>query len=242
MGVAPPSSQSKLLARIARLRLVPIACLGAAVITALGVAGVLHLQDTSSLRLFDLDAKETVPAAWSAVLLLGAGIVFVSDGIVRAGDTRGLWLLAGGLFVFMAVEEWAAIHEGLEQRVGTDWQELYLPIFLLAGGVGLLLFRHLRVAEHAGALFVAGGAAWVVAQILEQLESSGGLKNAGYTPMMVAKELLEMIGSLLFLLAGLTALRAVARSRERSSRPVFATASEPTGPDDELTPISWHSP
>jgi hypothetical protein len=208
------SAQEGALALAAELSPWPPAAVGLVTIGSLGLLGVIHLEVEPDLQAFDLDAEGNVPAAWSALLLVFASVLSLADGVVRAAQAHARWLVVGGVFFFMAVDEAGALHERLEDRLRIDWQVLYLPVFALAAVAGLLLLARLRRIPGSAALFAAGALLWMVAQLLENLQwKDADDKAAHYTPMMVSEELLEMTGSLLFLLAALVALRAVARAR-----------------------------
>jgi hypothetical protein len=51
---------------------------------------------------------------------------------------------------------------------------------------------------------IAGAMAWMASQVLELLQWRGDTKTAEYLALMVPEELLEMTGSLLFLMAVLS--------------------------------------
>lgn len=197
----------------------------AAAVLVLGLLGGLDYLG-APLGPFDLDAELTVPAAFSAALLLAASVLALrlaaSEG--RTGATRlegpprstrlagrpsrtRLALRAlGAFFAFMALDEIAVLHEHMDDWFGVDnWVLGYLPLAALAGVAWLAVLR--RLDRGSRRLWAAGAAAWVLAAVLE-LPTQGGGRIPLYGPMMVSEELLEMAGSVGLALALLTAGRA----------------------------------
>ncbi len=179
---------------------------GLGVVAALGVLGAVTAHHDLSSRWFDLDGEYNVPAAWSAGLLVAAGALAAVVG------RRPAWRAATGLavlFAFMGLDEAVAIHERLEALTGIDWQLLYVPVVLVGGVAWLALWRRGRTVARFRPALAAGSAAWFVAQVLEKVQWHGDVKAAHYDLMMVLEELLEMTGSLLFLIAVLLVARRV---------------------------------
>lgn len=174
------------------------AALAASVLVS-GLMGVAFLAtgEANALRNFDLDAEHSYVSLWSALLLLAAGVTAL------LATRRGVGAGAVGvavLLVAMAADEWFAIHEKLESTDSKDWQITYLPVFVVAGVLGLMALRRLRRYPVPFALFLGGGAAWFVAQVLEFVQWDGFTARPGYVFMMVPEELLEMSGTCLILL------------------------------------------
>jgi hypothetical protein len=157
--------------------------------------------------LFDLDGEGKPPAAFAGLLLLAAGALAVA-----IGKHRGrAWTLLGAFLAFMAVDEALKIHERLQTLTGVDWQLLYLPVIALGAVVWLQAWRDAgSVTARARRLLTAGAAAWVVAQLGEALEYRDGEMVEQYAAIATAEEVLEMVGSSLFLLAFLLVLRRLA--------------------------------
>ena len=174
----------------------------------LGVVQRLH-PDDHWLHVVDLDFEWVPPALFSALLDAAACAAFVA--LVRRGVVPRAGAAVAAVLGLMALDEWFGLHEHLEVLTGVDWQTLYAPVFLAAGVAGLLLLRSWgRRLPAASLLFVGGGVLWAVAQVLEHLEFvDGDQPVAHYDLLSVPEELLEMTGSMLFLLCGLVVLRAV---------------------------------
>jgi hypothetical protein len=102
----------------------------------------------------------------------------------------------------MAGDEALALHERLEAATGVDWQLLYLPIVLAGAAGSLAVLRRERSELARWVPWVGGAAAWGVAQAREFAEfDSADVPRNGYGLMVVAEELLEMTGSLLWVVA-----------------------------------------
>lgn len=159
----------------------------------------------------DLDREGVAPAfvAGGILLLAGAGAALLSTASRRTLGWRGV----SALFVVMAFDEMLGLHERLETFTGIDWQRLYAPVFLVGGIAWLACLRDLG-RTRAGALFAGGGLAWAVSQVLEFFQWSPSNEPVRlYGPMMMTEEILEILGSSLFVLGTFVALRMWSSSR-----------------------------
>lgn len=177
--------------------------------------GILSERTGSpALDLFDLDRELGVAALVSGALLLAAGLLIA--GAHRESGARLPQYALPLLLAFMAADEFAFLHERLEERTGVDWQILYSPLILAGGVAWALVLRRWGPRSIRGQLLLAGAAAWGVSQILEKVQwGPGDVPVPAYPTYMLGEEVLEAAGSACFLLAGLLALllgRAVARS------------------------------
>ncbi|GIG29388.1 hypothetical protein [Cellulomonas marina] len=144
------------------------------------------------------DDERTIPAAWSAMMLLAAAAVAV-PAAVRSSRLYA-WVAAGALL--MAADEWAALHETLERDLGVDWQVLYAPLGVVAVVLAVLLLRRLwRTDRRTLALLVVVAALWGTSQVLEAFEWDGDVQRAGYVGKMLVEEALETTGSLVLAIA-----------------------------------------
>lgn len=183
----------------------------AAAIALLAAAGIAHVvvdpPDAKPWTLFSLETELTLPAAFSAALLVGGGACALLAARRRAYGIDLSWYLFAALLIAMGVDEAAYLHERLESATGVDWQLLYAPVALVCGAAWLRVTYALRGLRPAQLLMVFGAGAWLAAQVLENVQwGADGEKVAGYSTMMVIEEILEMSGSALFLLAVYTAL------------------------------------
>lgn len=168
-----------------------------------------------SYALLNMDGERSIPAVFSGALLLLGGL------LAFFGAPRGVaYRLLGLGLIYAALDEVFALHELLQRTTGINWIKLYLPVFLAAAVVAILLVRSLRRDAPAGVPPLVGGAlCWTAAQMLEWAEWLGtDVAQPGYWPMVLAEETLENIGSSLFVLALLIVVKlrrgAVVRSAE----------------------------
>lgn len=236
------------MARIDQRRLAVV--LGA-IIVGFGVMGAFYIRDADYIRGgwvgkvhlfgfhikgFNLDGEMNLPTAFSGLLLVAACVagLIVSTRSSAIGIPPIRLVPVALLIGYMSLDEVWQVHERLETWLGIDWQALYLPIFGIAGIIGLSLLPHLRRAGRSATLFVAGAAAWGAALVIEarQWDAQDQLRAAW---SIVPEETLEMTGSLLFLLAFLALARDTeaveatrTRSTDRQSRAEAAPA--PTRP------------
>lgn len=177
--------------------------LAAVVLLVVGVfaaGGVLARLDIPGTAWFDLDAERQGAATFSALLLLAAG---ASTVVAWATGAAGRAVLpVGVVLVLMAVDEYWAVHESVEESLGIDWQLLYLPVFAVAGICFLVALRQSWASPAFRTVWTAGALCWVVSQVLELLQWSGDVQRPGiYVAMMIPEELLEMVGTGAFLVA-----------------------------------------
>jgi hypothetical protein len=185
-----------------------------ALILLLGVVGAVDLLAPSlPLATFSLEGEHTIPAAFSATLLLGAGAIAWQIGSThraRAIGGAGLWRFMGAFLVFMALDELFAIHERVSAPVtGMSWQVAYAPVVVFAVVAWSVILRRLP-SGWPRLLWLGGAAAWFVSQAIEAVQWNGD--RLVYEWTFVPEEILEMTGSLLWGLALLVMPRAFAES------------------------------
>lgn len=228
-----------------------------AFIVGFGIMGSFYIRDASyihggwvgkvhlfgyRIKGFNLDGEMNLPTAFSGLLLVAA----CAAGLIVSTQSRKIQITAARLVPvalligYMSLDEVWQFHERLETWVGIDWQALYIPIFAVAGIIGLSLLPHLRRAGNSANLFLAGAGAWAVSQVIEglQWDSHDHLRAAW---SIVPEETLEMTGSLLFLLAFLALARhivavAATRGQQSDSQPRAAAQLAPVPPSPPDSP------
>jgi hypothetical protein len=199
------------------------------VIVLLGALGTVDLLAPSwPLSIFSLDGEGTVPAFFSALLLLGAGLLaWQLSGVhgARLSTPITWWAFMGILLVFMALDELLAIHEHVSASVtGVSWQVFYLPVVVPAAVAWFVVLRRLPRAS-ARALWVCGAAAWFASQVIEAVQWDGDRLAHQWT--FVPEEMLEMTGTLAWGLALVIALRIARERTEGEGGDDGGTAAEP---------------
>ena len=199
-----------------------------AVIVLLGTLGAVDLLAPAlPMSVLSLEGERTVPAAFSAVLLLAAGALAMMLSTVsgsRGLGSPGLWRFMGAFLVFMALDEAFAIHEHVSAAAtGITWQAFYAPICVSAV-IAWAAILHKLPSGAARGMWVAGAAAWFVSQVIEAVQWDGTVLVYQWT--FVPEEMLEMTGSLLWGLALLLTLRMV-RESEGPEHSDVVTGDEP---------------
>jgi len=200
---------------IARLRPALLAAPVLAVIAVCTVVGSESLAPRLFHPWLDLNGERNFTAGLSAALLAAAGVLAWlwgrSDGRQRPVAATAL----GGLFLFMAADEFGELHERAERLSGIDWQVLYLPVMVAGALVWLLALRRLWPLLAPRVLWLAGAAGWLVAQVLELNQyDAADVRTASWAQLVTGEESLEMLGSLAFGLALLVAIRRSAEPLE----------------------------
>ena len=198
------------------------------------VAGHDHLLGL--LPLFDFNGEANLPTLFSVLLLATAAALLFLLGATDARATRRGWYWLGAVFVFLALDEGAGIHDGLALPLrllfGTDGVLYFawvIPYALLAGAVFLTsipLLRRLPAVTRnlfllAGGLYVGGALGM---ELIEgwQVAHDGGHKRAVFFLWVALEESLEMIGLAVFIHALLRHLV--------STQPTLALRFTPAAP------------
>jgi hypothetical protein len=111
------------------------------------------------------------------------------------------------VFAFLGLDEIAALHEAVQDRVNVWGQAVLAPVVVVGVYAWWVTLRQLRSEQPAGTLFLAGAVAWIVSQGIDAAFN----EHWGWT--IVPEELVEMAGSALFGLALLVALQPLVARR-----------------------------
>jgi hypothetical protein len=170
-----------------------------------GILGAIVYPGGGDLRVFDLNKEQTFPATFSGLLLLGAGALALLNGVVRCPNPadRVWWLVLAGVFAFLGIDEISALHEAVQDRVHVWGQATLIPIVIAGGIAWLVTLKRVGLTSLAGRLLIVAAFAWAMSQGVD------AALNEHYGWTIVPEELLEMVGSALFGLAMLVAVREV---------------------------------
>ena len=175
------------------------------------------------VRLLNMDDEQTIPAWWSASMLLGcAAAAGIIASVQRRRMTTGDWRYWAGLAIalaFLSLDESSAVHEDLSRPVTraldlhtSDWQfwSWTLPYLLLATLFCAVYWRFVkRLPSPIRRLLSAGGGTFVL--------GAAGVELAGarlweldrpvsYMAVVALEETLEMVGIVIVAYALLTYL------------------------------------
>ena len=170
------------------------------------------------LPLFDLDREGNIPTFFSAVLLLGAGLLCGFAGLLdgqRGGRERNYWRALCVIFAYLAIDEASLIHEltiepmhHLIGNLGPAFRFAWvIPAIVLVGIGGLLFLRFFlrlpppirtRVAI-AAIMFVGGSIGFEIISGGYLGAHPGGERNAAYILIFTTEESLEMFGMIVFI-------------------------------------------
>jgi hypothetical protein len=227
VGIVPESRLDRLTSAVASLRPSTVAITLGIAIGTFAVLGTLQrVFSDGSLEPWNLDAEGSLPSLFSAALLYGAAAL-ATLAVIRGRLER--WVLSvAALWFFLGVDDANGVHEKLQSTTGVDWQILYAP--LAAAGIVLFIALLKTVTIVPGRLLIVGAFAWTSSQVLELVEHGRTRPVDLYNWYMVPEEVLEMVGSVCFLIAMLLVLRAPVREPSPQSPPSDMLPFELDGP------------
>ncbi|HCO53890.1 MAG TPA: hypothetical protein DIT93_02590 [Pelagibacterium sp.] len=194
-----------------------------AVIIALGIVREIVIGriglDTplKELRHIALDAELSLPAFYSAVLILAIGATLMVMGrTVRqtGGVDARRWTILGVIFCLMAIDEAASFHESLMMplRNAFDLTGILYYSWVIPGAIAVALIGAyylpflLRLPRRTAVLFTIAGGAYVGGALGMELvggavESATGKETVAYSISILIEEGLEIAGLTLFFYA-----------------------------------------
>lgn len=175
------------------------ACVGV-----VAIAGTVVAVADSPIDLLYLNREQTVAAYMGAWLLFAAGTIAVFIGRKEVDD-RMWWLVLGLAIAAIGFDEAAELHERVEVRADVPAAVVVSPIALVAALAWWMVLPRMRQHPPALPLFAAGIVGWAISQSLDPIHSVE-LKS-------IVEETLELIGSMLLVLALLAMAREILRVR-----------------------------
>ena len=219
MDTQPPPQQPlarfgvpRLIDKVSTFRVGVIAVVSGAVITVFAILGILQRTAFPSWDLANLDSELAIATYFSAALLWTAAAFWLLVALSTRTRVRSLWFW-WPVLAWLALDEGIAIHERVEKWSGVDWQILYLPILAIAAIAWWGVVRTYRNQQHINRWLLAGAVGWAFTLLLELIEHWGGEPATPilYNTAMVTEETLEMVGSTIFVIAAVLALRVESR-------------------------------
>lgn len=172
--------------------------------------GFGHGRIFGLVRLFNIAVEQNVPTLFATLLLLGSGLLFLALFRVDRPSSRPryAWLILSLVFCFLAVDEFAVIHERLitpvRQGLDVDGYLFFAWVIPYAAGVALLACAVARTIWQLGwryrLLFGAAAVAYLGGAIgVEMLGASYSEQNLEqvdltYRLLQTLEEILEFCG------------------------------------------------
>jgi len=175
------------------------------------------------IRLFSLNRGGNLPSWFQSTLLLACSLllyfIYKKESVK---DSKVRWRVLWPVFLFLSIDEAAAIHAGITDRffrlmnaagVLSGSRSWVVVWGILVGLLGLWLWKLLAKLPTktrteflvAGTLFLSGALGWEM--VLGWYEHVGGIRNLTYMTGTTIEELLECAGVIVFLHALLSYLR-----------------------------------
>ena len=178
--------------------------------------------NTYGFFLFDLDRERNIAAFFGAVLLLSSSVLLalITIGFRQRKQPYFYWAGLSAIFLFLSLDEAAAIHENLISPVRNAlntsgflyfaWVIPYAILFLILVGVYARFVW--RLPSKTRLLFILGGGIFVSGAIGFELISGyfvdlWGIDSTPYALVTMVEELLEMCGVTIFIFALLDYIR-----------------------------------
>ncbi len=164
--------------------------------------------------MFDLDMEKNVPTLFETFLILFNAMLLATIGFAhrRAGTPSRLWLLLAGVFVFLATDEFVAIHEHLNRPLramfgasGPLFFAWVIPYALLVFLLGCAYLKFvLNLPPKPRWLLIVSFICYVTGAMGFEMiggwyfQLHGVQKDLLYGFMSTGEETLEMLGMMLF--------------------------------------------
>lgn len=175
--------------------------------------------------LFDLDAEANLPTFYATVQLLACAAMLACIAVAerrRQGRLAWPWAVLAWGFLFMAIDEFAAVHDRLgfemdgafgRNASGALLYAWVIPYAVIVAALGLYFVKFLlRLPRDTAIRFCIAGAIYVGAALgLEFLEGiqakAHGENSVGYVVLTTIQEIGELFGLVVFLDALLRYIR-----------------------------------
>lgn len=161
------------------------------------------------LAFFDLDEEESFGTWFSAVMLLLAGGLLLTEAMACRGEQKGWqkwWLALGIGFCFLSVDEVVGMHELLNTLMGGgSWTHVG---FWILGGVGVAFLPFLwHYRWRTALLFLLAGAIYGGGAVGVEHWTDSAVNSLHYNMWTALEEGMEMAGVIVLVYAMLDYLR-----------------------------------
>lgn len=170
------------------------------------------------IDLFFFEFEKNVPAFFSSLILVLAGILLKRVYEASTDKYAGRWRFLSGVFYFLAADEWFSLHENLNfsgQNIlhAPSWLLFYLP---LCAFLGIYLFKFiLSLPPKTMLMFIISGFIYVSGAALFEMVSSWSsafqFNDVHYQIILFFEDGFEMLGITFFIYAILDHLRDITK-------------------------------
>lgn len=177
-----------------------------------------HVHDRAVVhdlqRRVSVDEEASIPALFSSLLLLSCAALLGVIARAPATAHRTPWAVLAGVFVFLAIDEAAALHEALMEvmRPRTGGSGVFYFVWVVPYGAATALLAAtflpflLSLPRRSGGLFVLAGGIFVLGALgFEMLAGpvaeASGYETFTYTALSTTEESLETAGTIIFVAA-----------------------------------------
>jgi hypothetical protein len=165
------------------------------------------------IKLFHFGKEGNIPTLFSSFQLLGVSLLLWFVGVTQKSKALSFlpWFFLAAIFLFIAVDEVAQMHEKLIDPVRRTLglSGLFYFAWVVPYGIAVVVFviafsRFLiRLPKQTSRMFIMSGAIYVSGALgIEMLGASYfqsyGAQNVPYSMFQTCEELLEMVGIALF--------------------------------------------
>ena len=200
------------------------------------------------IRVFDVDAEQSLPNYFETMLLLAASVLLALFAVEARAAKRPMplaWAALSAIFLFMSIDEAICLHESLGRLLRRTWHltgvfyfAWIIPYGIFALLIGAVYIRFLlRLPRPIAWWFVFSAAVYVGGamgvEIIDGIVSQAfGDRNVAYLVLAGLEETMESLGAILFIYALLRYAAAVDASVTLSPalpdrRPARETVSMP---------------
>lgn len=186
-------------------------------------SGGLEYKTTRLLiKLFDFNLEANLPTYFSSLVLLTNGILLglIGSWYKALGEKFWGWLGLFAIFIFLALDEMVQIHEQLRAPMETlfDTKGIlyfawFIPYIIMTIIIAIVYFKFMmRLPKRILKLFILAAVLFISGAIVMEAVSGmyaevHGEDDLKYALIYTVEELLEMIGSVVFLYSLITYIK-----------------------------------
>src|SRR5262245_16865914 len=150
---------------VERLDPVKLGLGAAAVVVLIGVTGTIS-HSVSYSRVLDVNKEQNYASMFSGFTLWAAAVMAMCNAGFREATWWGRrwWVALALVFVYLGLDEMAALHEELQHLTGIWGQSFLLPVVVVGVAAWYVTLNELRGNRAAVSLWLGGAGLWVLSQ------------------------------------------------------------------------------